>query len=101
MKPILVVGASVGGSTAAHTLAQAGVPVTMLEHDLSYVKPCGGALPPVAFSEFDIPESLISRKVNKTLVHSPSERLAEVEVSGMHGRDADYVAMVTREELDP
>lgn len=101
MKPILVVGASVGGSTAAHTLAQAGVPVVMLEQDLSYVKPCGGALPPIAFLEFNLPESLISRKVHKTLVHSPSGRTAEVEVTGLQNRAADYVAMVTREELDP
>ena len=61
MDPIVVVGASVGGATAANTLATAGVPVVMLERDLSRVKPCGGAVPPVAFSEFDIPYELISR----------------------------------------
>ncbi|MCB0070102.1 MAG: FAD-dependent monooxygenase, partial [Caldilineaceae bacterium] len=71
MKPILVVGASVAGSTAANALAQAGIPVILLERDLTWVKPCGGALPPIAFSEFDLPERLISRKVHRTLVHSP------------------------------
>jgi geranylgeranyl reductase len=101
MKPILVVGASVGGATAANTLAQAGVPVILLERDLAWVKPCGGALPPVAFTEFDIPESLISRKVHKTLIYSPTERVAEVQVSGLEARDHDYVAMACREELDP
>jgi geranylgeranyl reductase len=101
MKPILVVGASVAGATAANTLARAGMPVTMLERDLSWVKPCGGALPPVAFTEFDIPESLISRKVSKTKIHSPTARTTEIEVSGLQERDADYVAMCTREELDP
>ncbi len=30
----------------------------MLERDLSWVKPCGGALPPKAFEEFDLPQSL-------------------------------------------
>jgi geranylgeranyl reductase len=101
MKPILVVGASVGGATAAHTLAEAGVPVILLERDLSWVKPCGGALPPVAFREFDIPRSLISRKVFKTQIHSPSERRAEIEVAGLEKGEDDYVAMTCREELDP
>lgn len=101
MKPILVVGASVGGATAANTLAEAGVPVILLERDLNWVKPCGGALPPIAFTEFNIPESLISRKVYKAEIHSPSERLAEIQVAGLENRPDNYVAMVTREELDP
>lgn len=101
MKPILVVGASVGGSTSANTLAQAGIPVVMLERDLSWVKPCGGALPPVAFTEFDVPESLISRKVRMAQIHSPSERTARFEVVGLQSRGNDYVAMVRREDLDP
>lgn len=101
MNPILVVGASVGGATAAHTLAQAGVPVILLERDLSWVKPCGGALPPIAFDEFGLPPELISRKVYRTLIHSPSERTAEVEVVGLREGSGDYVAMVCREHLDP
>ncbi len=101
MKPVLVVGASVGGATAANTLAEAGAPVILLEKDLSWVKPCGGALPPVAFEEFDIPQSLISRKVRKTIIHSPTERLAEIEVAGLDKSENDYVAMTCREELDP
>ncbi len=101
MKPILVVGASVGGATAANTLAQAGVPVILMERDLSWVKPCGGALPPIAFEEFDIPESLISRKVYKTMIHSPSERKTEIQVMGLEKSADDYVAMACREELDP
>lgn len=101
MKPILVVGASVGGSTAANTLAQAGIPVILLERDLSWVKPCGGALPPIAFTEFDLPERLISRKVHRTLVHSPSNRVAEVVVAGLDNGNDSYVAMTRREDLDP
>jgi geranylgeranyl diphosphate/geranylgeranyl-bacteriochlorophyllide a reductase len=101
LKPILVVGASVGGSTAATVLAQAGVPVILLERDLGWVKPCGGALPPIAFDEFDLPESLISRKVHKTVVHSPSRRMAQIEVVGLEEGARDYVAMACREDLDP
>ncbi|ABU59791.1 geranylgeranyl diphosphate reductase [Roseiflexus castenholzii] len=100
MEPVLVVGASVGGATAADTLARAGVPVVMLERDTSYVKPCGGAVPPVAFTEFDLPETLISRKVHHALVHSPSERVVEIEVAGVHRSDQDYIAMCCREEFD-
>ena len=101
MDPILVVGASVAGSTTANTLASAGVPVVLLERDLSWVKPCGGALPPVAFTEFDIPESLISRKVHTAEVHSPSGRTTAFAVAGLEQRNNDYIAMACREELDP
>ena len=101
MKPILVVGASVAGSTAANALAKAGIPVVLLERDLTWVKPCGGALPPIAFSEFDLPERLISRKVHRTLVHSPSDRVAEVIVAGLDNGGDAYVAMTRREDLDP
>jgi geranylgeranyl diphosphate/geranylgeranyl-bacteriochlorophyllide a reductase len=101
MDEVLVVGASVGGSTAAETLARAGVPVVLLERDLARIKPCGGAVPPVAFDEFGLPHDLIARKVHRTLVHSPSERIAEVEVSGVRASENDYVAMVCREEFDP
>ena len=101
MNPILVVGASVGGATAANTLATAGIPVVLLERDLTWVKPCGGALPPVAFDEFAIPEALISRKVHKTAINSPSGRRVEIEVAGLQKSDHDYVAMVCREDLDP
>jgi geranylgeranyl diphosphate/geranylgeranyl-bacteriochlorophyllide a reductase len=101
IKPILVVGASVGGATAADMLVRAGIPVILLERDLSWVKPCGGALPPVAFEEFDIPESLISRKVHKAQFHSPTERIADIDVTGTQERTNDYVAMCRREDLDP
>ncbi|HNP87659.1 MAG: geranylgeranyl diphosphate reductase [Chloroflexi bacterium SZAS-1] len=101
MDEVLVVGASVGGSTAAETLAKAGVPVVMLERDLARVKPCGGAVPPVAFKEFDIPQSLISRKVHHALVHSPSERTVAIDVVGTSPHsDDDYIAMCCREEFD-
>ena len=100
MNPVLVVGASVGGSTTADTLRQAGIPVVLLEKDLGYVKPCGGAVPPVAFSEFDLPQHLISRKVHRALVHSPTERTVEIEVAGVKKSDDDYIAMCCREEFD-
>jgi geranylgeranyl reductase len=102
MKPILVVGASVGGSTAANTLALAGIPVILLERDLSFVKPCGGALPPIAFTEFDIPQHLISRKIHNAEINSPSGRQTNIKVAGLNDRPGEaYVAMCRREDLDP
>lgn len=100
MHEILVVGASVGGATAAHTLAMAGIPVVMLEKDLARIKPCGGAVPPVAFHEFDIPQHLISRKITKALIHSPSGRRVEIDVRGLDYSADDYIAMVCREDFD-
>lgn len=98
---VLVVGASVGGSTAANTLACAGVPVTLLERDLARIKPCGGAVPPVAFEEFDIPLSLISRRVMRAMIHSPSGRQVMIDVVGTSpSSERDYIAMVCREEFD-
>lgn len=101
MNEVLVIGASVGGATTAEALARAGVPVVLLERNLQYVKPCGGALPPVAFAEFDIPEALISRKVRRALIHSPTERTVDIPVRGLNPEDDAYIAMVCREELDP
>lgn len=101
MKPILVVGASVGGATAANTLAQAGIPVILLEKDLSWVKPCGGAVPPIAFDEFDIPRSLISRKVHNAEINSPTGRTAHIAITGLDEGQEAYVAMTRREDFDP
>ena len=101
MDEVLVIGGSVGGAVAAETLARAGVPTVILERDLGYVKPCGGALPPIAFSEFGLPETLISRKVRRALIHSPSEREVDIPVRGLNPGDDAYIAMVCREEFDP
>ncbi|MBM4414501.1 MAG: geranylgeranyl diphosphate reductase, partial [Chloroflexi bacterium] len=100
MHPVVVVGASVGGSITAETLAKAGIPVVMLEKDVSRIKPCGGAVPPVAFTEFAIPQSLISRKISKALIHSPSGRRVNIDVVGLDHSSDDYIAMVCREDFD-
>jgi len=72
----------------------------MIEKDLSRIKPCGGAVPPVAFSEFAIPQSLISRKISKALIHSPSGRQVNIDVVGLDHSPEDYIAMVCREDFD-
>lgn len=100
MARVLVVGGSVGGATAATALRAAGIETLILERELVKAKPCGGAVPPAAFKEFDLPEHLIDRKVRRTMVYSPSGQAAEVEVAGSVPSANDYVAMVRREVFD-
>ncbi len=97
---VLIIGASVGGATAASTLRAAGIETIMLERELVKPKPCGGAVPPAAFHEFDIPPSLIDRKVKDCLIVSPSNRQVHVPVVGSTPGSDDYVAMVRREVFD-
>jgi geranylgeranyl reductase len=100
MARILVVGSSVGGSIAADILRDHGVDVVLLERDLTYVKPCGGAVPPMAFSEWDLPHTLIDRKVTTAVVCSP-RHLTEFPVSSSHPAvETDFIAMVRREKFD-
>ncbi|RRR66144.1 MAG: geranylgeranyl diphosphate reductase [Candidatus Viridilinea halotolerans] len=97
---VLVVGASVAGAVAAITLRGLGVETVMLEKELVRAKPCGGAVPPAAFTEFDLPHHLIDRKVKYCLMVSPSGQETRVPVAGSVPTDDDYVAMVRREVFD-
>lgn len=97
---VVIVGAAVGGATAAITLRSLGIETILIERELTKAKPCGGAVPPVAFSEFDLPAWLIDRKVRHCLVVSPSGQETHIDVAGSVPSDDDYVAMVRREVLD-
>jgi len=99
-RKVLIVGASVGGATAAIALREHGVETVLLERELTKAKPCGGAVPPAAFKEFDLPEQLIDRKVKKCLVVSPSGQETRIDVAGSVPGPDDYVAMVRREVFD-
>jgi geranylgeranyl diphosphate/geranylgeranyl-bacteriochlorophyllide a reductase len=97
---VLIVGASVGGAIAAITLRALGVETVLIERELAKAKPCGGAVPPAAFTEFDLPTSLIDRKVTQCLVVSPSGQQTQITVAGTVPTADDYVAMVRREIFD-
>jgi geranylgeranyl reductase len=97
---VLIVGASVGGATAAITLRGLGIETVMIEKELVRAKPCGGAVPPAAFHEFDLPQSLIDRKVKSCLIVSPSGQETRVPVAGSVPSGDDFVAMVRREVFD-
>lgn len=97
---VLIVGASVGGATAALPLREAGIETILLERELCKPKPCGGAVPPAAFRDFDIPQHVIDRKIRHCLVVSPGGREIAFPVVGTTPSDEDYVAMVRREVFD-
>ncbi len=100
MPHVLVVGSSVGGSIAADTLRDHGIEVTLLERDLNYVKPCGGAVPPMAFTEWQLPHALIDRKVTTAVVCSPRHQTEFPVHSSTPNPQTDFIAMVRREKFD-
>jgi geranylgeranyl diphosphate/geranylgeranyl-bacteriochlorophyllide a reductase len=97
---VVVVGANCGGSIAAGDLAATGAEVVLLERDLKRKKPCGGAIPPRALTEFGIPRKIVERKVRRAAVIGPSGSVVEMGVRGTVARDDDFIIMLTREILD-
>ena len=97
---VIVVGANIGGAVSAGDLAASGHNVIMLERDLKRKKPCGGAIPPKAISEFGVPSRIIERKTKRAVVIGPSGTEVGMDVRGTKAREDDYICMVTRETLD-
>jgi geranylgeranyl reductase len=97
---VIVVGANCGGSVAAGDLAAGGANVILLERDLARKKPCGGAIPPKAMSEFGIPRSIVERRVTQAAVIAPSGTTVEMPVRGSTATENDYIIMLKREVLD-
>lgn len=62
---VAVVGGGPSGSCAAEIFAECGdVDVTLFERKMDNAKPCGGAIPLCMIEEFDLPTSIIDRKVS-------------------------------------
>ncbi len=91
---VIVCGGGPGGSTAAATLARAGVETVLIEKSFSRIKPCGGAVPPALMRDFEIPERLIQRRVSAVAVYAPSGRAVTMDIRN------GYVGMVCREAFD-
>jgi len=79
MLRVAVIGGGPSGSCAAEILAKAGIKTWLFERKLDNAKPCGGAIPLCMVEEFDLPESIIDRKVRHMRMISPSNR--EVDIS--------------------
>lgn len=89
----VVVGGGPAGATAAHELSSRGYRVSLL-HWAARPKPCGGAVPPVLFSEFDVPRELCQAAATEVRLVLPSARELPIDCS------PEYVGLVSRERFD-
>ncbi|MBK8323766.1 MAG: geranylgeranyl diphosphate reductase [Betaproteobacteria bacterium] len=90
---VVVVGGGPAGSTAAADLASKGHSVLLLDK-AGRIKPCGGAIPPRAIRDFDIPDSQIVARIRSARMVSPAGREVDMPIDG------GYVGMVDREQFD-
>lgn len=90
---VVVVGGGPAGATAAHDLARAGRSVLLLDR-AGRIKPCGGAIPPKAIADFDIPDSQIVTRVRRARMISPQGKRVTIPIEG------GFVGMVDREHFD-
>lgn len=90
---VVVVGGGPAGATAADDLARRGRSVLLLDR-AGRIKPCGGAIPPRAIKDFDIPDHLLVAKVNAARMVSPTNQNVDIPIHG------GFVGMVDREVFD-
>jgi geranylgeranyl reductase len=93
---VAVVGSGPAGSSAAETLAKAGIETYLFERKLDNAKPCGGAIPLCMVSEFDLPPEIIDRRVRKMKMISPSNVEVDINIE----KEDEYIGMCRREVLD-
>ena len=90
---VAVVGGGPAGATSATDLAALGLRVALIDR-AGRIKPCGGAIPPRAIEEFEIPESLLVARITSARMVSPALRVVDMPIEG------GYVGMVDREIFD-
>jgi len=90
---VLVVGGGPAGATAANDLARAGVNVVLLDR-AGRIKPCGGAVPPQALVDFDLPRSVLEAEIGSARMVSPTGRGVDMPI------DKGFVGMVDRGSFD-
>ena len=96
MLRVAVVGGGPSGACAAEVLAKAGIQTWIFERKLDNAKPCGGAIPLCIVEEFELPESIIDRKVRNMKMISPSNREVDINLEN----ENEYIGMCRREVLD-
>jgi hypothetical protein len=65
---VAVVGGGPAGACAAEIFAQEkGIDTVLFERKLDNAKPCGGAIPLCMVGEFDLPETVVDRKVRQKI----------------------------------
>eukprot|EP00954_Amorphochlora_amoebiformis_P025945 1376228-Amorphochlora_amoeboformis.AAC.1 len=93
-----VIGGGPSGSAAAEVFAKdKNLETFIFERKMDNIKPCGGAIPLCMVDEFDLPESVIDRKVRRMKMISPSNRVVDV---GRTLKPGEYIGMTRREILD-
>jgi geranylgeranyl diphosphate/geranylgeranyl-bacteriochlorophyllide a reductase len=90
---VVIVGGGPAGATAAHDLARQGRTVLLLDR-AGRIKPCGGAIPPRAIKDFDIPDSMLVAKARSARMISPKDNRVDIPI------DNGFVGMVDREHFD-
>lgn len=91
---VVVIGGGPAGATAANDLAKAGRKVLLLERG-GRIKPCGGAIPPQALKEFELPEDevLVARARSARMI-APSGRAVDMPIP------IGFVGLVDRKDFD-
>ncbi len=90
---VVVVGGGPAGATAADDLARAGKRVLLVDR-AGRIKPCGGAIPPQAIKEFEIPDHLLAARISCARMISPADQRVDMTITG------GFVGMVDREVFD-
>ena len=90
---VFIVGGGPSGATAADDLARAGHKVALLDR-AGRIKPCGGAIPPRAIADFDIPMSQVVAQITTARMISPTGRAVDIPIEN------GFVGMVDREDFD-
>jgi geranylgeranyl diphosphate/geranylgeranyl-bacteriochlorophyllide a reductase len=90
---VVVVGGGPAGATAAHDLARQGRSVLLLDR-AGRIKPCGGAIPPRAIKDFQIPDEMLVAKARSARMISPKDNRVDIPI------DNGFVGMVDREHFD-
>ncbi len=90
---VAIIGGGPAGATAAHDLAQRGRRVLLLDR-AGRIKPCGGAIPPRAIKDFDLPDHLLVAKARSARMIAPSGKQVDIPIEG------GFVGLVDREHFD-
>jgi geranylgeranyl reductase len=90
---VIVVGGGPAGATAANDLAHRGHKVLLLDR-AGRIKPCGGAIPPRAIKDFEIPDFLLVAHIKSARMISPKDKRVDMPIDG------GFVGMVDRAEFD-
>lgn len=90
---VFIVGGGPSGATAADDLARAGKRVALLDR-AGRIKPCGGAIPPRAIADFNIPMSQVVAQITTARMISPTGRAVDIPIEN------GFVGMVDREHFD-